>query len=234
MASEHGRDESGLTWLMWQLADSAFPTGGFAHSWGLEAAWQGGEVPDAAALERLLHEALWQSGHGGLPFVTAAWRTPDRLDELDGRNDVFLTNAVANRASRVQGRAFVATCARIWPIPPLVALAALGAIGRDGPLRAGHCAPLVGAALRALDVPLEQAQRLFLHTTARGLLAAAVRLGIVGSYEAQRLQYGAGPLLDAVRRRCGNLEAGEATQTAPLLDLMQSAHERLYSRLFQS
>ena len=31
-------------WLLWQLADSAFPTGGFAHSGGLEAAWQNGEV----------------------------------------------------------------------------------------------------------------------------------------------------------------------------------------------
>src|SRR5437764_980339 len=29
---------------IWQLIDSAFPTGGFAHSSGLEAAWQHGEV----------------------------------------------------------------------------------------------------------------------------------------------------------------------------------------------
>jgi urease accessory protein len=66
------------------------------------------------------------------------------------------------------------------------------------------------------------------------MLAAAVRLGVVGSYEAQRLQYESAPLLDEVRRRCADLEEGEATQTAPLLDLMQAAHERLYSRLFQS
>jgi urease accessory protein UreF len=41
-------------------------------------------------------------------------------------------------------------------------------------------------------------------------------------------------LLDEVRRRCAYLEEGEATHTSPLLELMQAAHERLYSRLFQS
>jgi urease accessory protein len=143
-------------------------------------------------------------------------------------SDVFLTNAVANRASRVQGRAFVSTCARIWPIPALVVLE------RNESRRSGHCAPLVGATLRALEVPLVTAQRLFLFNTARGVLNAAVRLGIVGSYQAQRLQYEAGPVLDDVRERCGDLEDADVSQTAPLLDVVQSAHDRLYSRLFQS
>ena len=216
------------TWLVWQLADSAFPTGGFAHSWGLEASWQSGEVPDAAALQRFVRDGLWQAGRGGLPFVTAAWRAPDRIDELDRISDVFLTNAVANRASRVQGRAFVSTCARIWPIPALVALE------RHESRHFGHYAPLVGATFQALEVPLETAQRLFLFNTARGVLTAAVKLGIVGSYHAQRLQYEAGPVLDEVRARCGDLEDADVSQTAPLLDVLQSAHDRLYSRLFQS
>jgi urease accessory protein len=215
-------------WLVWQLADSAFPTGGFAHSWGLEASWQSGEVPDLAALQRFVRDSLWQTGHAGLPFVTAAWRAPDRIGELDRISDVFLINAVANRASRVQGRAFVSTCARIWPIPALVAL------DRHESHRIGHCAPLVGATLRALAVPLETTQRLFLFSTARGILTAAVKLGIVGSYQAQRLQYEAGAVLDEVRARCGDLEDADVSQTAPLLDVLQSAHDRLYSRLFQS
>src|SRR6478672_7199173 len=102
---------------IWQLADSAFPTGSFAHSWGLEAAWQSGEVADLAALRRFVLDTLEQAGRGVLPLVNVAHRQPERLSELDAIADLFLTNPVANRASRAQGRAFSSTCARVWPSP---------------------------------------------------------------------------------------------------------------------
>ena len=89
--------------------------------------------------------------------------------------DAFLTNAVANRASRVQGRAFASTCARIWPMPSLRDLEAQAKSLR------GHYAPLAGAAGRALSISLDVSQRLFLFQTVRGVTAAAVRLGIVGA-----------------------------------------------------
>jgi urease accessory protein len=215
-------------WLIWQLADSAFPAGGFAHSSGLEAAWQSGEIVDGAALDRFLRDAVEQAGRVSLPFVTAVHASPERLAAIDDIADAFLTSAVANRASRVQGRAFVATCARIWPTPPLRALEL-----QTKSLH-GHYAPLVGAVGRALAVPADVTQRLFLFQVARGLAAAAVRLGIVGAYEAQRLQSNCSGLLDAVHARCRCLDERHLTQTAPLLDILQSGHDRLYSRLFQS
>ena len=214
--------------LVWQLADSGFPTGGFAHSWGLEAAWQGGEVRSVPALRQFVADIVWQSGRGGLPFVTSAYRVPARLDDLDALSDAFLTNAVANRASRVQGRAFLATCSRIWPSDALRSMEA------SAPLRSGHCAPTVGAVLSVLGVALDAAQHLFLYNTARGVLAAAVRLGIVGSYEAQRLLFETGSLMDAVLQSCGALDEQDVAQTAPIVDLVQASHDRLYSRLFQS
>jgi urease accessory protein len=215
-------------WSIWQLADSAFPTGSFAHSWGLEAAWQNGEVPNAATLQRFVHDVLCQAGRGVLPLLTAAHRDPERLEELDRLADVFLTNVVANRASRVQGRALLTTCARVWPLPSLQAL------GHSAETRCGHCAPLTGAVMRALGIPLTVAQRLFLYNSARGVLAAAVRLGIVGSYDAQRLQHDCAAVMDDVLERCGELDESALAQTAPVLDILQASHDRLYSRLFQS
>src|SRR3979409_495092 len=99
------------SWLVWQLVDSAFPAGGFAHSYGLEAAWQQGEV-NAASLPAFVRDAIAPAGASGLPFVMAGFDDPDSLFVIDERCDAFLRNPVANRASRVQGRAWIGTVER--------------------------------------------------------------------------------------------------------------------------
>jgi hypothetical protein len=50
-------------WAMLQLGDSALPTGAFAHSAGLEAAWQQGFVQNEGEFERFIHTATWQARH---------------------------------------------------------------------------------------------------------------------------------------------------------------------------
>lgn len=198
-------------WLLLQLADSAFPSGSFAHSFGLEASR--GVVP----LPRFVRDAIWQCGHGALPLATAAFRGAP-LDALDAQADAFLVNHVARRASQTQGRAFHATCARIFPGQQFA--------------RGRHLAPLWGAAFSQLRLSLDDAQRLMLWSTARGVLSAAVRLGLAGTHEAQSMLAGLAPLLDEVHAACRDLDA--LSQTAPLADLLQASHDRLYSRLFQS
>jgi urease accessory protein len=215
-------------WLAWQVSDSAFPTGAFAHSWGLEAAWQHGEVDDLDSLRLFLDASIQQAGFGSLPLVNAGYLAPDRLEALDGRAEAFLINPVANRTSRVQGRTLVATACRIWPSSALADLKA-----RSDATRA-HLAPLSGAVFLAIGLPLSTAQRVVLYGAARGVLSAAVRLGIAGSYEAQRMQFECGPRLELLAERCGGLSERDLVQTAPVLDLLQSRHDRLYSRLFQS
>ena len=81
---------------------------------------------------------------------------------------------------------------------------------------------------------LKTIQEVVLFGTARGVLAAAVRLGIAGSYEAQQLQAGCGPWLDDLLRRATTLDLDDLAQTAPIADLLQARHDHLYSRLFQS
>jgi urease accessory protein len=215
-------------WLAWQLIDSAFPTGGFAHSCGLEAAWQHGEVGSADELRRFLRASVQQVGYGSLPLLNAVYVAPARLEALDSRADAFLLNSVANRASRIQGRALAATAQRVWPSPELAAL------NVRAKATSAHLAPLSGAVFQAIGLSLPTAQRVVLFSTARGVLSAAVKLGIAGSYEAQRMQHESGPWLDQLVERCGELSEKDLVQTAPTLDLLQSAHVRLYSRLFQS
>ncbi len=210
-------------WLTWQIVDSAFPTGTFAHSWGLEAAWQQDDVRDLPSLRAFLDATIRQTAHGAIPLVNAAYHAPEHLPRLDALADAFLINAVANSASRVQGRTLLATVGRIWP----------GRVSVEGAVHF-HLAPIAGVAFRAIGVPLDTIQRAVLFAAARGVTSAAVRLGIAGSYEAQRLLFDCGSSLDAVAARCRDYGENDLAQTEPIIDLLQSAHARLYSRLFQS
>ena len=217
-------------WLVWQLADSAFPTGGFAHSGGLEAAWQHGEVRGGAELAGFIESSLTQLGHAALPFVTTAYLEPPRLAELDRLCDAFLSNHVANRASRLQGQALLATSERSFPSP---ALKDLRTSIRSQSLP-GHLAPLFGAITRLLGLSRESATRLFFFIHLRGFISSAVRLNIIGPLEAQSLQHRLSATAENIAQRCAGISLGDIAQTSPLLDIFQGAQDRLYSRLFQS
>lgn len=211
--------------LIWQLVDSAFPTGGFAHSLGLEAAWQHGEVRGRAELVSFIEASLDQLGHAALPFVTAAFATPEKLSEFDLLYDAFTTNHVANRSSRAQGKAFLTAVERVFKSEIR---------NPKSEIEFAHFAPVFGACLRRLEISRETMCRMFFFNHLRSILAAAVRLNIVGPMEAQILQQQLSPTAECVLKKCEALTLDEIAQTAPLLDLWQGGQDRLYSRLFQS
>jgi urease accessory protein len=212
-------------WLLWQLCDSAFPTGGFAHSLGLEAAWQHGEVRNRGELISFIEGGLHQLGHAALPFVVAAFDAPEKLGDFDSLCDVFTTNHVANRASRAQGRAMLAAVERIFNSKIKI---------QNVKLSCAHIAPVFGACFRQLEISRKTTSRMFFYNQLRSVLAAAVRLNIIGPMEAQILQQRAAIKAEVILVRCEVLTLDNLAQTSPLLDLWQGAQDRLYSRLFQS
>ena len=216
--------------LLWQLADSGFPSGGFTHSSGLEAAAQFGHVRTAEDVWHVAVAVVRQAGHGGLPFVRAAHRRPEDLPALDGRVDLFLNQLVGNRASRAQGQALLDSARRIFPDAGLEAIA--GVVSEHG-LRAHH-APLFGVVMSRVGVDADKASELFLYQAGRSVLGAAVRLGLLGVFESQRQQAALTHEISATLTACRELLPGEAAQTTPIVDLLQSTQDRLYSRLFQS
>jgi urease accessory protein len=211
------------SWLLLQLADSAFPTGGFAHSAGLEAMHAAGEL---AGVEPFCAELIDQVAHGALPLVAAAHDEPARLAELDALARATLWSHVAARASRAQGRALLDVAARGFGHREL-------ARARAAPLD-GHLAPVFGFVARTLGVDRDDALAAFLHLALRGALSAAVRLGCCGPVEAQAIHRRLHPALDDALAAARARSLAELAQTAPLIELVQASHDRLYSRLFQS
>lgn len=217
-------------WLLWQLADSAFPTGGFAHSGGLEAARQHSEVRGGESLMDYLRVLLNQLAHAAMPFAHAAFVGAVDFQEVDQPCDAFLSNHVANRASRSQGQALAASAEKIFGGHELQTFRAR-LLDENLP---GHFAPVFGAVVRMLALEPDATARLFVFTQLRSSISAAVRLNIVGPGEGQGIQHRLTDAAEQAARRFGEIALEDVAQTAPLLDLWQGTQDRLYSRLFQS
>ena len=213
-------------WLLWQLADSAFPAGSFGHSGGLEAAWQLGEINSSDSLETYARASLHQLTRASLPFVLDTHTASARFNELDQLCDTFLSNHVANRGSRLIGKSFIVAAEQSFPSPALTDLRRTA--------RLAHFAPVFGVVARLLELDRPSTARLFTFINLRGLLASAVRLGIIGPLEAQRLQFKLSPPAETTAQNSLQFTTADIAHTSPLLDLWQGAHDRLYSRLFQT
>ena len=218
-----GANERCNDFLLWQLADSAFPTGGFAHSAGLEAAWQHGEVRNRSEFREWLAVSLNQVTHAALPLVNTAHAEPDRLEELDRLCDAFTSNHVANRASRLQGRALLVAVGRIFPEQALQNASTSNGHrtlkwpeGRAPSPPFAHLSPVFGAVTSSLGISKDESIRLFVFMHLRSALAAAVRLNIVGPMEGQAIQFQLSGQAEAVALHGAALTLDDLAQTAPL------------------
>jgi urease accessory protein len=211
--------------VLWQLVDSAFPTGGFAHSGGLEAAVQAGLIPDEAALRAWLQWSLANGLSAGCGYINIACAEPDRLLEWDAHAHTTVINPVARRASLAQGQALISSAAAAWPEHCAADKKAMRAAAAPG-----HQAPVLGAIAGRLGFTPEVARNLFAWQLLRDQVSAAVRLNRIGPMRAQRL------LTELAPDTSPWADDGpdDVATLAPLVDLTHSGHDRLYSRLFQS
>ena len=217
-------------WLLWQLADATFPAGGLAHSGGLEAAAKWGEVGDAPCFRDFLLAQLTHTAHTMIPPMQAVWKTPATAAAVNRFCHAFISNHVANRASRAQGKAFLLSAQAAFGLSECEAMREDISSGQMH----GHFAVVFGAVAAALQIEIGHGRPpVFAYYHARVDLqrrSAECRRALEG----QKLQYGLGPFLDALAARCREFGPRGMAQTAPLVEIFQAGQDRIYSRLFQS
>lgn len=235
---------SDLQWSQWQLLDSILPTGGFAHSLGLESAIQARLVSTPEQLETFITHLLDNTGSLLLPYVHSAATSPDMETwrKLDKMLDATLTNEVGRKASTAQGSALMRVAAAVFsetqPCLKTMREASLSlnglGCGKGKRVVCFHHAPIFGLVFGVLGMGGMTAQRAYMYTTMRDVISAATRLNLVGPLGAAVLQHRMAKVAEAMVLKWRDRSVEDSCQVAPLLDTVQGCHAYLFSRLFCS
>lgn len=216
-----------LNW--YHLADSAFPTGGYAFSAGLEAAAKLGLFSSMEEFEAYLRSSLAQVAAYEVPFLQACRNDSDSAAVIERYHAGLLSPSMV-KASLVQGRSLLRALEQLEGREAIART--LARLPREPDRR--HFVLAFGWGMAELGMESEETVRCFLFMNLRDGISAAVRLGSLGPMEGHRLQHRMlGELDDLVS---GSAAKGwrDAVRSTPQIDAAQGYHNRIYSKLFQN
>lgn len=221
-------DPAGLL-LALQHGDSFFPSGGTAFSWGIETLGREGllsaETLPAFIAGQLAHR--WASCER--PMLAAAHAAAgdlDRVQALDDRLDMLTLARELREGSRRNGGALLAVHERLGT--PNAAAYRRRVRAREAP---GHLAVMQGLLWAGAGLDQRAAAALSAHMLCVGLLAAALRLGLIGHVAAQRCLAGLRPLAARLVAEPPR-PVSAVTSFAPEAEIAVMRHEAGGSRLF--
>jgi len=218
-----------------QLADGLFPSGGFAHSFGLETYTQSGAVRDAGSVAAFVRAHL--EGSAGPADAVAAAVAARRaaagdlaaVIAVDQRLDAMKWVPEFRAASLQMGR----QTARIAGTSGDAVTTALAqAIDDDG--TPGHHAVVFGAALGRQGAAPEIVAAAYLYSTAALLVNAALRLVTLGQTDGQRVLTSLRPLIVRLAADAAGAEVEDMWSFTPALEIAGIRHATLDGRMFRS
>ena len=231
-----GDKPQGALYPLLQITDSLFPSGAFAHSYGLEGLLAEKQRYEAASLRAAI-EAIW-TAHllhtdgllGGAAHRAMARGDIDRVCVLD-RN--LLASKLARElrdASTSIGKAFLTEASLFVADQRLVELQARVEAGESP----GNHAIAFCSVAAAVAAPEAESLLAWGYQTIAQLTAAVVRLGMLGHRAAVSLVAALQPTVEEGLRHIVGLDADAMSSFAPRLEIASMRHEQQYSRLFRS
>jgi urease accessory protein len=214
-----------------QHADSAFPSGGFAFSNGIEglvamnAGLDRGRLTDIVAM--VARHRWATSDRIAVALAHRADGDLDDIAEIDRAVEAATLAESLRTGSKRNGNALLAAYTRL----ATNGAAELRALIEAGKTH-GHLAVVQGFVWRARGLSEADAIAVSGYSTAAGLIAAAVRLGCVGAVEAQAVLTAVLPEIDALALPVPSDPAIESFM--PWLDAAAARHARAHLRLFAS
>ena len=217
-----------LIWL-----SPAFPVGAFAFSHGLELAADRGWVRDRTGLEVWLADLAERGSlRNDLILLANAWRAAMARDaaavgEVNGLALALQPSAERRLEAVTQGNAFMATIEASWPCERLTA----ARTAWDGDVAYPVA---VGLAAASHDIGLGGTLLAYALAFTSNLASAAIRLGLIGQTDGQRVIATLMPALEQQATLAAPASLNDLGGATLRSDLGSLAHETQYSRLFRS
>lgn len=212
-----------------QNADSFFPGGGIAFSWGLETSLADGQVRGVEALSAFVRGQLAQRwAVCDRVALVAAHRAPDtgQLAAIDRQIEAMTLALELREGSRRAGASLLAVHERLGT----AGAAEYRTMIRIGEAH-GHLPVVQGFVWRGAGLSEESAQAASAHTFCVGLLGAALRLGAIGHIHSQDALTRLRPEIAAlIAQPVPPLE--EMYTCTPAAEIAAMRHEVQSSRLF--
>ncbi|MBN8595940.1 MAG: urease accessory protein UreF [Anaerolineae bacterium] len=220
--------------MMLQWSDSAFPTGAFAHSGGLETYTQSGQVENAAQLAALIQVKLENAARTDLIVVHLAHRAfvADDVAQLAMLDELCCASKVARETRQASERVGRRMLDNVLLVHPDVRLSAYRAAIIAG--QGGHHAVVHGAAYAALGLDARAALLAFGFGIVANQASAALKLLAMGQTQAQTLITGMQPHITTAVDIALTRTLDDFGGFAPGLELRAMQHEGLFRRLFIS
>jgi len=213
-----------------QYADSFFPSGSIAFSWGLETLRADGEVLAAEQVSQFLEGQLvhrWATFDA--PMLVAAMRADGRLDRLADLDDLVEAMTLATELREGSRRAGASLLKVHAGLDTPRAAAYREAIAQR---RArGHLSVVQGMLWKATGLSEEACRAVSAHTLCTGIVGAALRLGMIGHLDAQKILLHVRSVLVELLH-LPTREVEELYTYTPHAEIAAMRHEIQDSRLF--
>jgi urease accessory protein len=219
-----------------QLGDSFFPSGTYTFSHGLEALVQQDRVQQpediVSFIQILLQNKIATCDLVALIHAYHASKANDleAIRQVETQLYAQTLIEITRKTQQQSGRALLMVAQSTWQHQQLEAL------DRERALKQFYCLhPVIfGVVGNIANLSLTDTALAFLHGFVTGILGAAIRLGILGHLQAQKMLLLLATDIEQAYSIAVSMNLDQMWSCTPAIDLAQMQHLKMSSRLFAS